>query len=110
VLAGGNERRAFLRRWCSLAHPFILATMARRSSQLALAFFVMLSAACHTHDASDPRCARLVDKVLVCDPTSHGVPRANIEGQCIDSRLHCGDLDTSTPEGCQHFMGCLYDG
>ncbi len=77
-------------------------------SVVALVFLSLV--ACHRPGDATPRCKRLVDKVLECDPSSHGVPRETIERQCIDARLHCGDLDTTTPEGCTRFMGCLYDG
>lgn len=77
---------------------------------LLLPLTLPLASACATRPAPSPQCRALVDKIVLCDPTVRGVPRSTLERQCVPSRLHCAELDTSTPEGCNRFIGCLYDG
>lgn len=69
---------------------------------------VLLSGCC-LGGVSGNDCDVLVDKIIACDPTA-GRDRAAIRLECLGASPRCVGLDTSSPEGCTAFMGCLYDG
>ena len=64
---------------------------------------------CCIGGVSGSDCETVVDKILVCDPTAAGSTRATLMLQCAGTAPGCVAIDTTTPEGCAAFLGCLYD-
>jgi hypothetical protein len=75
----------------------------RIRAMLALTFAIYASA-CGPH--SD--CNKIIDKMVVCDPSASSASRAILALQCINTSPRCVALPTPTPIQCAEFMGCLY--
>lgn len=72
------------------------------------AVLASLLGGCCLGGVSGSDCETVIDKILVCDPSAAGVPRATLALQCAGTQPSCVAMDVSTPAGCAAFMGCLY--
>lgn len=73
-----------------------------------LAALAALLAGCCFGGVSGTDCETVIDKILICDPSAAGAPRATLALQCAGTQASCVGMDVSTPAGCAAFMGCLY--
>lgn len=84
-----------------------------RSTLLAIVLSTSV-AACprHTPPPGNPACVVILQKIDICDPTSHQMSasyREQLRTGCPAAIRACATIDTSDQTGCRRFMGCLYD-